>query len=482
MSLDAEGTVRLWNRAAERIFGFSADEAIGRFLPTVPQPLRRRFQAQLERVLLGHISRGIETRRQRKDGSFIDVALWPARVRGLDGRFECLAVAADISDRKRLERQLRQHVSTIAEQARQKDDFLAVLSHELRNPLTPILASLELVQAQGGDIDQMKRCLDVIGRQASSMARLIDDLLDVSRIRRGKTELRKEPMDVCASLFRTAEALQEVTDARGLQVQVVAEPGLWIDGDPVRIGQILNNLLQNAIKYTEEGGRIWLSAAREDDSVVIRVRDTGIGMPQGLTHKIFDLFAQSEQAKSQASGGLGIGLTVVRGLVEMHQGTVLARSGGPGQGSEFEIRLPETKPPEPKFTGRKQVPVAEATPAMRVLLVDDNVDAATTLSQLIGLWGHQVWTAHDGPSAIEIARRERPDVVILDIGLPGMDGYETAQNLRAHAETRDCQLVALTGYSQRADRERAKEVGFARHLVKPVDAAALKELLAAPPG
>lgn len=364
---------------------------------------------------------------------------------------------------------------SLKQQARRKDDFLAMLSHELRNPLTPVLAAFELMRSDTLELERRLHCMQVIERQVLMLARIVDDLLDVSRISSGKTELRCVRLDVCDLINRCIDAMRETIDARGHHIEVELSEGAYIEADPVRIGQVLANLLQNAAKYTDPGGRIVVTAFCDGEDVVVRVRDNGIGMEPEVAPKVFDLFEQTDEAKRRASGGLGIGLTVVRGLVELHGGTVQARSDGLGLGSEFEVRLPLAEPPSERDRPSE---IRSSQRRLRVLLVDDNVDAAVTLAQLIGLWGHEALIAHEGSTAIELARRERPDVVLLDIGLPGMDGYEVARHLRAASETRDALLVAVTGYSQKSDRERALDAGFQHHLVKPLDTARLVELLA----
>jgi CheY-like chemotaxis protein/two-component sensor histidine kinase len=318
----------------------------------------------------------------------------------------------------------------------------------------------------------------MMNRQVGHLARLVDDLLDVSRITRGKVDLRKEQVPLETLVARAVEAARPLIDARHHEMTVSLPPEpVHLNADPTRLVQVLGNLLNNAAKYTEEGGRIWLTASREGSEAVVRVRDTGIGIPSHMLPKVFDLFTQDDRTLDRAEGGIGIGLTLVRSLVELHGGSVVATSSGPGHGSEFVVRIPALPydPRRPRSdTGADQTPWA---PPSRVLIVDDNVDSAESLAMLLNLTGHSVRTAHDGPSAIEAAREHRPDVVLLDIGLPRMDGYEVARRLRQEPDMPAVLLIAMTGYGQEEDRRKTREAGFDFHLVKPVDADELTRVL-----
>jgi CheY-like chemotaxis protein len=307
----------------------------------------------------------------------------------------------------------------------------------------------------------------------------VDDLLDVSRITRGKVDLRLEPVDVSAAVARAVETSRPHIDAQGHEL-LVALPGepLWLQADPARLAQVLANLLNNAAKYTERGGRIWLSAGREGPQAVVRVRDNGTGIAPEVLPRIFDLFAQAEGALERSQGGLGIGLTLVRGLVEMHGGVVAAHSAGPGQGTEFVVRLP-LRPTPPLAPGA----VARARGVrrgLRVLVVDDNRDAAESVALLLRLWGHATVVAYDGPGALELAGRAAFDAALLDLGLPGMTGHEVGRRLRASPGNERLLLIAMTGYGQEEDQRRSHAAGFDHHLVKPVDPATLEGLLAPP--
>ncbi|HEY1379601.1 MAG TPA: response regulator [Gemmataceae bacterium] len=374
---------------------------------------------------------------------------------------------------------------------RQKNEFLSMLAHELRNPLAPIRNAVAVLRATGTDPSALNWAGGVIDRQVRHLVRLVDDLLDISRITRGKIRLRPEPVDVAAVVAQAVEASRPEIEARRhrLEVSVTQQP-LWVNGDPARLAQVLTNLLNNAAKYTEPGGRVWLTAdaacaekdpARPLGLAVLSVRDTGIGIPPDMLPRVFDLFTQGDHSLDRSEGGLGIGLTLVRRLVELHGGTVTAASDGPGRGSEFTVRLPLADRAESAGGNGADGPyAAEAPPhGLRVLVVDDNVDGAESLARLLRLGGHEVRLAHDGPAALTTAGEFRPEAVVLDIGLPGMDGFQVARRLRDAADTKGAVIVAVTGYGREEDRVRSREAGFDHHLVKPVDVDTLCDLLAA---
>jgi signal transduction histidine kinase/ActR/RegA family two-component response regulator len=367
----------------------------------------------------------------------------------------------------------------LAEADRRKDEFLALLAHELRNPLAPLRSAALLLGQPGLDRSQLDRAGAVVGRQVQQLGRLVDDLLDLSRIARGKMQLRKEWLDLGQVVGRAADASRPLIEARRHELTVsVPEAPVPLLADPTRLEQVLTNLLNNAARYTPEGGRVWLSAAREGGDAVVRVRDTGIGIPPEMLPVIFGLFAQTGRAEERAGGGLGIGLALVKSLTELHGGRVEARSGGPGQGSEFVVRwpLPADEAPGPRRPPVAEPPAVEG--ALRVLLVDDNADGAESLAMLLRLWGHEVAVAHDGPAGLRSAAAQRPAVALLDISLPGMDGYELARRLRALPGLGRTMLVAMTGWGREEDRSRSREAGFDAHLVKPLELTALQELLA----
>ena len=319
-------------------------------------------------------------------------------------------------------------------------------------------------------------------RQVEQLVRLVDDLLDVSRVMRGKIDLRREPVEFAAVVARAVETAQPLIDAQGHRLDIsLPQESLLLSADPVRLAQVIGNLLTNATKYTEASGHILLSARRDGGTAVLRVRDTGIGIAPDMLPHVFDLFVQVDHAASRSQGGLGIGLTLVKNLVEMHGGTVEAHSGGLGRGSEFVVRLPLAAPGhrdsgDNPAGGRRPEPTRQS--GRRVMVVDDNRDAAESLAMLLGLQGHEVTVAHDGPSALELAQSFRPAAVFLDLGMPGMDGYEVARRLRRQPGLEGVVLAALTGWGQPEDRRRTAEAGFDHHLVKPPEPDVVQGLLA----
>jgi len=381
-----------------------------------------------------------------------------------------LCTCTDIEDLKRAEEVLK-------EADRQKDEFLAMLAHELRNPLAPIRNALHFLRLGGGTPETYQQAHELMERQVEHLVRLVDDLLDVSRITRGKINLHLEEVDLSSVVARAVESSRPVIAEHGHQLEV-SLPGdpISIKADPVRIAQVFLNLLNNAAKYTPRGGKIWLSAAVERGRAVVRVKDTGLGISAEMLPKIFDLFIQVDSALDRTQGGLGIGLTLVRRLTELHDGTVEALSEGPGHGSEFVVRLPvigkqpkEAQPPtlSQMNTGRRR----------RLLVVDDNRDSAKSLALLLRLLGNDVTTAFDGQEALKQIASERPDAVFLDIGLPGLSGYDVARTVRGGAEFGKPVLIAMTGFGTDEDRQQSRAAGFDAHLVKPVELASLQKLL-----
>ncbi len=386
-----------------------------------------------------------------------------------------LALADDLSRRGATALDNARLYGEVQESDRRKEEFLAVLAHELRNPMTPLLTCLELMRSPNADADSIVRWREIMERQVRNLARLVDDLLDVSRITRGKIELQKQSIDLATVVARAVETTRPLIQSRGISLGVSIPPGLRLHADPLRVEQILANLLNNAAKYTPEGGRVDVEGEGDGVGVTVRVRDNGVGIAPDLLPRLFDLFQQG----GHASGGLGIGLTLVRTLVELHGGGVRASSAGPGRGSEFEIRLPiGDAHPEPRAG---EFP-SEAIPAARrhrALIVDDNVDAATLLAEALRQRGHAVHLAHDGRTAVEEAVRNLPDVILLDLGLPDLDGYEVASRLRGHAGLERSAIIAISGYGQAQYLTRSAEAGFSHHIVKPVDMAHLDALLTA---
>lgn len=362
--------------------------------------------------------------------------------------------------------------------ARAKDDFLAVLSHELRNPLAPILTALDLMRMTGAGA--FPREVMIIERQVKHMVRLVDDLLDVSRIARGKIELAMEPVELSDVVTRALEMVSPLIEAKAHHLSVhMPAAGLVVKGDPIRLSQVVTNLLMNAAKYTPQNGSIDVTAERAGSRVSLCIRDSGVGMSAEILPRIFDLFAQERQTLDRAAGGLGLGLAIVRSLVELHGGTVTARSEGPGEGSELTVELPlHASEAQPERAAHQDVVTAEADQASRnILVVDDNGDAAELLADVLRSHGYTVRVALDGPAALAIVDDFVPDVAMLDIGLPVMDGYELAQRLHARLAPRKLSLIAITGYGRDDDRRRAREAGFDLHLVKPVDFAHIQDAI-----
>jgi len=374
----------------------------------------------------------------------------------------------------------RAQLVSLEDADRRKDEFLATLAHELRNPLAPIRNSVELLRLAGDKQPVVQNLADMMGRQVAHIVRLVDDLLEISRITRGAIELRRVPVQLAAVVSSAVETSRTIIDAgqHRLEMSLPAEE-VWLDADPTRLAQVISNLLNNAAKYTDPGGRIRVAAQLDGGEVVIEVRDTGIGIPAALLPRVFEMFAQGSHAAARESGGLGIGLTLVRSLVEMHGGRVTAASDGAGKGSVLTVRLPVIGPVRQAGTPQPAPAPAAMKSLPRILVVDDNHDAADSLGALLEIIGARVIVAHDGPTALELVEAHQPDIVFLDIGMPQMDGYEVARRIRQLPQAADTILVALTGWGQEKDRLQSEAAGFDRHLVKPADLDALRALLAA---
>ena len=389
---------------------------------------------------------------------------------------------SEVETRKLVEAQLAAKIEELAEVDRRKDEFLAMLGHELRNPLSPVTTALHLIRANEADPARISRARQIIERQVERMTRLIDDLLDVSRITRGRIELREESVSLRELIEGAVEIARPLIDERGhrLALELPEQPILLI-ADPARIEQVLANLLNNAAKYTDVGGHITLRARFDGAGTIISVKDDGDGIAPGLRDRIFDVFVQGADARRRARGGLGIGLTLARRIIELHGGTIQAFSDGPGKGSEFVIRLPMHSAIDRSAEARADGGAERSTPRTSVLIVDDNLDAAESLAELMRECGHFVRTAHDGPTALRDAAAFRPDVIVLDLGLPDLDGYEVARRLRADERLASTVVVALTGYGEERHRRRTEEAGFDHHLTKPVDIERLEAILASRP-
>ena len=478
---DAQGRVTLLNPVAQALTGWGG-EALGESLETVFRIVNEVTRDAVENPVSKVIRLGAivglanHTVLIAKDGTERTIDDSGAPIRDARGRIVgVVLVFRDITERRSAERVLE-------DADRRKDEFLAMLAHELRNPLAPIRNAAHTLTLLGTGDDRVRWVAGVVERQAGLMTRLVDDLLDVSRITSGKITLQRATVSIAAVLAQAVEAARPPAEGRGqaLEVDVSADVG-WVDGDPVRLAQAVGNLLDNAIKYTEDGGRVRLWARAEADEVVIVVEDSGIGIDPALLPHVFDLFIQADRSLERKQGGLGLGLTLVRRLVEMHGGRVEAASAGPGLGSAFTIRLPRLaveEAAEPATIVEPAAPVPPAVPARRILVVDDHQDSTDSLALFLRLRGHEVRTAHDGPSALDEIERYHPDVVFLDLGLPGMSGYDVARRVRTMNELGPLRLVALTGYGTDGDRQKTREAGFDLHLAKPVDPRALDALLA----
>ncbi|HEV8072172.1 MAG TPA: PAS domain S-box protein [Planctomycetaceae bacterium] len=417
---------------------------------------------------------------ETKDGARAEVE-FVSNIYQVDHRPIAQCNIRDISERRLLEKQITEQAEALADLHRRKDEFLAMLSHELRNPLAPISNAVHLLRLQKGENSIQQQAREIIERQVGQLSHLVDDLLEISRITTGRVQLRQERVAMSGIVECAVASVRPLIDQHKHELTVSLSPQpIWLYADAARLEQVLVNLLNNAAKYTDKGGHIWLTVAQEDDACVLRVRDTGIGITPELLPRIFDLFTQAARSLARSQGGLGIGLCLVQRLVNLHGGTVDAYSVL-GQGSEFVVRLPVDSPRvvSPALPLPPAKETAEPTgPSLRVLVVDDNLDAAQSLALLLELSGHEVRVAHTGPTALEAALDYRPNVALLDIGLPEMDGYEVAKRIRQKPFLQDVVLVAMTGYGQDTDRQRSQEVGFNAHLIKPADFDKVQQILA----
>ena len=482
ITIDDRGSIESYNPAAQKIFGYERAEVLGRNVKMLmPEPYHAEHDSYIHNYRTsGHakiIGIGREVAGRRKDGAVFPMELAVSEFHIGQRRF-FTGIVRDITERKRMQEELQRRLHDLADADRQKNEFLAMLSHELRNPLAPMRNALYLLKHTRKDDGGIAEVHGMMERQLQQLVRLVDDLLDVSRIIRGKIDLRREVVDLVHAVHRAAETARPVIDAHGhaLRLALPAEP-LLVSGDLVRLAQAISNLLTNAAKYSKAASPIELSVRREDGDALVSVRDRGIGISPELLPRVFDLFVQGEHALARSQGGLGIGLTLVKRLVEMHDGSVTVLSEGEDRGSEFRIRLPAlaAHPLPQRAAGRR----AGDRAGCRVLVVDDNVDAAESIAKVLKLFGHEVRCEFDGPSALGAALEYAPDVVVLDIGLPGMDGYEVVRKLRAMDALKRVRVVALTGYGQEEDRRRSREAGFDQHMTKPVDPEALQAFLRA---
>jgi PAS domain S-box-containing protein len=479
---DLEGVPFYLNRAGLKLVGLDGIEQARRthvrdfFFPEdQPRILDQFFPSVLEK---GHGE--IEVRfRHFQTGEARWMAYKVLTLTDAAGQAVGLAtVSQDVTERRRLEDALRKLAADLSEADRRKDEFLATLAHELRNPLAPIRNALQII-GLAPERAAREQARALMERQLAQMVRLVDDLLDVSRITRGKLELRKEQVQLSAAVSSAVETSRPLIDHMGHELTVTL-PGqtLIVDADLTRLAQVFSNLLNNSAKYTDRGGHIWLTVERQGSDAVVSVKDTGIGIAADQLPRLFQMFSQAERSLERSQGGLGIGLTLVQRLVEMHGGRVEARSEGLGKGAEFVVRLPlVVGATGPHAAGERDQPAALKS-ALRILIVDDNRDGADSLAMMLRIMGNDTRTAYDGQQGVAAAGEFRPDVILLDIGLPKLNGYEVCRRIREHLWGKSVVLIAVTGWGQEEDRRRSHEAGFDHHMVKPVDPQDLMKLLA----
>ncbi len=466
------------NPFIKALLGYSHDELLGKELWQIGlfgdiAASRMAFQELRETGYIRYEHLPLETH----GGTHVEVEFVSNAYRA-DARDVIQCNIRDITRRSALERLAREQSVAMADLHRRKDEFLAMLSHELRNPLSSIVNALQLMRLQQGDENLIQhQARTILERQVAQLGRLIGDLLEVSRIATGQLRLHPENIDLRGVVTVAVEATRAAIDRRGHELTVTLPPQpVWLQADPARLEQVIVNLLDNAGKYSEPGGHIWLSLEAEGGTAALRVRDRGVGISADVLPHVFDLFTQADRSLDRSAGGLGIGLSLVRALVELHHGSVEASSAGLGQGSAFVVRLPLSEPGRP--TGSLPTPASRPTAVgLPVLVVDDDVDAADSLALLLRMWGYEAHVAYSGSTALQAAVEHCPAVVILDLSLPEMDGYELGRRLRQHPQLAAVRLIALTGHGQQEDLDRSRAEGFAEHLVKPVEPQRLLDLL-----
>ena len=478
VSKTLDGIITTWNRAATRMFGYTAAEVIGRSIALIiPEEHAAEAAEAMARLRRGEPVQHFDTERVRKDGKRVQISLSISPIKDSFGRIIGVSkIARDISESKRVERERAQLLAESQQANRAKDEFLAMLGHELRNPLGALTTAVRILEGNAPEA-MATRARGVIARQTGHLARIVDDLLEVGRVVAGKIDLELRPLDVGEAVNAHVAALRESGKLTDHHVTCVAEP-LTIHGDAARIEQIVGNLVGNALKYTPAGGRVHVSVQAIGGEVLIEVVDSGIGMPEDLLRRAFDLFVQGERPRDRAQGGLGIGLTLARRLVELHGGRIAAHSAGPGQGCRLTVHLPLA--PQPVTDAAVEAPEAVHDPdgtGQRIVIVEDNDDVREMLRYLLESIGHEVDEASDGVQGIAKVAELQPDVALVDIGLPGLDGFEVARRLRASGAVSGTLLIALTGYGLEKDRQAVLEAGFDRHLTKPVEPDLLIQIL-----
>jgi PAS domain S-box-containing protein len=476
-----EFIVTSWNASAERLYGYSAEEAIGHSIGILqPGDRPNELPSLMAKVTHGESIDNFPTIRRRKDGTLINVALTLSPIKDAKGHtIGVSAIARNITEAVRMAQQLQEQTEQLAREARSKDEFLAMLAHELRNPMAPICNGIDVLRILPPSGEEAKRILDMMEEQTHNLVRLIDDLLDVSRVTRGKMELKRQRVALTTIITSAIQTAQPLIHAKGHELTVrQAVENLYVYGDPTRLTQVVSNLLNNAAKYTPSGGKISLTTERNGNQGAIRVKDNGLGIASDMLSSVFELFVQADHSLNRSQGGLGIGLTLVKSLVEMHGGTVAATSDGSGNGSEFTVRLPILQVSDVVSEEADYLPhETRSFPSHRILVVDDLGPAADIVATLLRSRGQQVRTAGSGAEALGMIEQEQPNLIISDISMPGMDGYELAQEIRRRPDWNDICLVAVTGYGQESDKKAAKEAGFNDHLVKPISIKHLECLL-----
>ena len=492
IATDTEGRVTTLNAVAESLTGWKREDAVGRSLDDVFRIVNETTREPVENPAVRSLTEGLivglanHTVLIARDGTERPIDDSAAPIRYKEGEIVgCVLVFRDVAERRRseleLERtaeELRAVAARLSEADRRKNEFLAMLAHELRNPLAPIRNALQILRLTRGSEEAAQRAFEMMERQIGQLVRLVDDLLDVSRISRGKIDLRRELVELASILHLAVETTRPAIEAARHELTLKLPPQpVYLHADLVRLAQAFGNLLNNAAKYSEPEGRITVTAEFQGSDVVVAVKDTGVGIAPDMLPKVFDLFTQGDRSLERSQGGLGIGLTLVQRLVEMHGGSVSAASDGPGRGSELVVRLPrlsEDVNPSPEPAAARE---PGASSARRILVVDDNRDAATSLAMLLELTGNEIQTAYDGLEALEAAEAFRPDLVLLDIGLPELNGYEVARKIREQPWGQTIVLMALTGWGQEEDRRKSRDAGFNGHMVKPVEYATLLKVI-----
>jgi PAS domain S-box-containing protein len=469
--LDRDLRFRFANGAYREWFDIPPEEILGRSLRQVlGDTIFEQRRTHIETALSGQAVRFEGPTRHHQAGIRDTEIVYTPHAEGGEVR-GFFVLVRDITEQKGVERALR-------EQERKKDEFLAMLAHELRNPLAPIRSAAEILHLRATEDPSLDKVRDIIARQVGHMSRLVDDLLDVSRISRGKITLRKAVLDLADALPQAAHALAPLAAQRGIDLTVTTPAGsVLVDADLTRVEQMVGNALSNALKFTPSGGKVTVTAAREGSWVVVRVRDTGVGVSPELQESVFELFAQTERSLDRREGGLGIGLTVLRALAELHGGGAELHSEGEGKGTELVIRFPAL-PPSVRVSHRDREEEHLPSTPRRVLVIDDNVDGAESLADLLRAHGHEVACAYDGLSALESVRMRPPEVAVCDIGLPKLNGYEVVKRLRGELGVRDCLCIAVTGYGEERDRKQAVDAGFDHHLTKPANPSDILRLIA----